>query len=165
MTNTYCTATTVLSEYPVFPQTSTVQRYTETTALISSKIPRAEAMINSYVGRRYSVPFVAGSVPPVIEQIAVDLSAYLALTAKFTRDNHNTNDWVELIGKDAKEQLELIRDRKIDLVDSSGTVLNERTSASRIVSSTQDYQPFADLDEQTEWKTANARISAIDRNG
>lgn len=159
----YCTADQVKSEYIIFPQTSTTQRYTETTALITAKIARADAMINSYVGRRYSVPFVA--VPPVIEQISVDLTAYLALTAKFTRDNHNTNDWVELIGKDCKEQLELIRDRKIDLVDSSGAVLTERTSASRIVSSTQDFQPFADLDEQTEWRVPTDRLNAIDRNG
>lgn len=159
----YCTASQTIAEYPVFPQTTTVQRFTETSALISSKIPRAEAMINSYVGRRYSVPFT--TVPPVIEQIAIDLTAYLALTAKFTRDNHNTNDWVELIGKDCKEQLELIRDRKIDLVDSTGAILTERTSASRIVSSTQDYQPFADLDEQTEWRVPTDRLNAIDRNG
>jgi phage gp36-like protein len=159
----YCTASQTIAEYPVFPQTTTVQRFTETSALISSKIPRAEAMINSYVGRRYSVPFT--TVPPVIEQIAIDLTAYLALTDKFTRDNHNTNDWVELIGKDCKEQLELIRDRKIDLVDSTGAILTERTSASRIVSSTQDYQPFADLDEQTEWHVPSGRLNAIDRNG
>jgi phage gp36-like protein len=159
----YCTASQTIAEYPVFPQTTTVQRFTETSALISSKIPRAEAMINSYVGRRYSVPFT--TVPPVIEQIAIDLTAYLALTAKFTRDNHNTNDWVELIGKDCKEQLELIRDRKIDLVDSTGAILTERTSASRIVSSTQDYQPFADVDSATSWRIPSGRLNAIDRNG
>lgn len=159
----YCTASTVISEYPIFPQSTGTARFTETSALISAKIPRADAMINSYVGRRYSVPF--SPVPPVIEQISVDLTAYLALTAKFTRDNHNTNDWVELIGKDCKEQLELIRDRKIDLVNTAGSIITERTSASRIVSSTQDYQPFADVDSQTSWATADARLSSIDRNG
>jgi len=165
MANVYCTSTSVIGEYPIFPQTSTVQRYTETTVLINAKIPRAEAMINSYVGRRYTIPFVAGSVPPVIEQIAVDLSAYLALTAKFTRDNHNTNDWVELIGKDCKEQLELIRDRKIDLVDSTGAVLAERTASTRIVSNTQDFQPFSDVDPVINWRVPTDRLNAIDRNG
>ena len=159
----YCTASQTISEYPIFPQTTTVQRFTETSALISAKIPRAEAMINSYVGRRYTVPFT--TVPPVIEQIAVDLSAYLALTAKFTRDNHNTNDWVELIGKDCKEQLELIRDRKIDLVDSTGSVLAERTASTRIVSNTQDFQPFSDVDPVINWRVPTDRLNAIDRNG
>ena len=159
----YCTASQTIAEYPVFPQTTTVQRFTETSALISAKIPRAEAMINSYVGRRYTVPFT--TVPPVIEQIAVDLTAYLALTAKFTRDNHNTNDWVELIGKDCKEQLELIRDRKIDLVDSTGAVLAERTASTRIVSNTQDFQPFSDVDPVINWRVPTDRLKAIDRNG
>lgn len=159
----YCTASTVISEFPIWPQTSTVARYSETSALISSKIARADATINSYVGRRYAVPFT--TVPPKIEEISVNLTCYYALIAKFTRDNHNTNDWVELMGKDAITQLELIRDRKVDLVNTSGAILTERTSASRIVSSTQDYQPFADLDSQTEWRVPTDRLNAIDRNG
>lgn len=159
----YCTATETISEFPIFPQTSAVQRFTETSALISAKIPRAEATINSYVGRRYSVPFT--TIPPKIAEIAVNLTAYYALVAKFSKDNHNTNDWVELLGKDAISELELIRDRKIDLVDSTGAVLPERTSGSRVVSNTQNYQPFADVDSPLNWKTAQDRLNAIDRNG
>lgn len=159
----YCTASETIAEFPIFPQTSTVQRFTETSALISAKIPRAEATINSYVGRRYSVPFT--TIPPKIAEIAVNLTAYYALVAKFSKDNHNTNDWVELLGKDAIAELVLIRDRKIDLVDTTGAVLAERTSGSRVVSNTQNYQPFADLDSQLDWKTADERLNTIDRNG
>ena len=162
---TYCTTTSVISEYPIFPQTTTVQRYTETSALISAKIPRAEATINSYVGRRYNVPFVAGSIPPKIEEIAINLSAYYTLLAKFTRDNHNENEWVVKLGEDVLEELGLIRDRKIDLVDSSGAVISERTASTRIKSNTQDYQPFADFDEIINWSVPNDRLNAIDRNG
>lgn len=159
----YCTATDCVAEFPIFPQTSTVARYTETVALITAKIPRADATIDSYVGRRYSIPF--SPVPPKIAEIAVNLTSYYALVAKFSRDNHNTNDWVELLGKDAITQLELIRDRKVDLVNSSGSILTERTSASRIVSSTQDFQPFADVDSATSWRVPTGRLNAIDRNG
>lgn len=159
----YCTMTECCSEFPVFPQTTTVARYTETTALISAKIPRADATINSYVGRRYAVPFTV--TPPKINEIAVKLTSYYALTAKFTRDSHNTNDWVELLGEEAIKDLELIRDRKMDLVDSSGAVISDRTASTRIVSSTQDYQPFADVDSVTSWNVPGSRITAIDRNG
>lgn len=159
----YCTASLTIAEFPIFPQTSTVQRYTETSALISAKIPRAEATINSYVGRRYNVPFT--TVPPKIEEIAINLSAYYTLVAKFTRDNHNENEWVVKLGEDTIKELELIRDRKIDLVDTSGAVLTERMAATRIVSSTQDYQPFADLDDITAWKVPTDRLNSIDRNG
>lgn len=159
----YCTASETIAEFPIFPQTSAVQRFTETSALISAKITRAEATINSYVGRRYAVPFT--TIPPKINEIAVNLTAYYALVAKFTKDNHNTNDWVEKLGKDAVDELTLIRDRKIDLVDSNGAVIAERTSGTRIVSNTQDYQPFSDVDPITSWKTADARLASIDRNG
>ena len=159
----YCTLTSVLGDYPIFPQTSTVQRYTETAAVITAKEDRADAMINSYIGRRYALPLA--STPPLINQIAIDLSAYLALVAKFTRDNHNTNDWVIKLGEDTLKQLVDIRDRKIDLVDSSGAVLAERTASTRITSNTEDYQAFADLDSQTSWAVPKSRLDAIDRNG
>lgn len=157
----YSTATTIVNEYSIFPQTTTVQRYTETTALITAKIPRADATIDSYCARRYSIPF--SPTPPKIGEISVKLSAYLALQAKFTRDSHNTNDWVELIGKEAMDDLKLIRDRKIDLVNTAGALLTENTADSRIVSSTEDYQPFADFDNETEWKVDSDRLDAIDR--
>lgn len=158
----YSTITSIIPEYPIFPQSTTIQRYTETANLITAKIPRADATIDSYCARRYSIPF--DPVPPKIVEISVKLSAYLALQAKFTRDSHNTNDWVELVGKEAITDLELIRDREIDLVNTAGALLTENTSDSRIVSSTEDYQPFADLDDETDWKTDTDRLNAIERN-
>ena len=159
----YSTATAIIAEFPIFPQTSTASAYTETSSLISSKIPRADATIDSYVGRRYSIPF--SPTPPKIQEISIRLSAYYALQAKFTRDNHNTNDWVEGVGEDAIRDLELIRDRKIDLVDEAGAVLTERTASTRITSNTEDYQPFADVDDIGSWNVSSARVGRIDRRG
>jgi len=157
----YCTVANVLPEYLIFPQTTTVSRYTETSALITAKIPRADATIDSYCARRYTIPF--DPVPPKITDISIKLSAYLALQSKFTRDSHNTNDWVELVGKEAISDLEMIRDREIDLVDTSGALLTEKQADSRVLSSTEDYQPFADMDTITSWVIDPDRISAIDR--
>jgi len=158
---TYITATTVIPEYIIFPQTSTVNRYTETSALISAKIPRAEAEIDSYCARRYAVPFT--TVPPRILEIDVKLTAYYTLQSKFTRDSHNTNEWVDKLYDQAIQDLKLIRDREIDLVDTSGTLLVEKTASSRVVSSTQDYQPWADVDTVTSWEVDSDRLNAIDR--
>jgi len=157
----YCTVANVLPEYLIFPQTTTVSRYTETSALITAKIPRADATIDSYCARRYTIPF--DPVPPKITDISIKLSAYLALQSKFTRDSHNTNDWVELVGKEAISDLEMIRDREIDLVDTSGALLTEKQADSRVLSSTEDYQPFADMDTITSWVIDPDRISAINR--
>ena len=124
-------------------------------------MPRADATIDSYCARRYTTPF--DPVPPKIVDISVKLSAYYALQSKFTRDSHNTNDWVELVGKEAISDLEMIRDREVDLVDTSGALLTEKQADSRVLSSTEDYQPFADMDTITSWVIDPDRISAINR--
>ena len=159
----YCTSTAVISEFLIFPQTTTASRYTETSALITAKIPRADATINSYIGRRYNIPF--SPVPPKVEEISIKLTAFYTLESKFSRDSHNTNDWVEILGKEAITDLELIRDRKIDLVDSTGSMISEKTASTRLASSTYDYQPFADLDDISSWDIPTDRLDAIDRNG
>jgi len=157
----YCTAAIVIPEYLIFPQTTTVQRYTETSALITAKIPRADATIDSYCARRYTTPF--DPVPPKIIDISVKLSTYYALQSKFTRDSHNTNDWVQLVGEEAIKDLEMIRDRDIDLVNTAGALLTEKQADSRILSSTEDYQPFADVDTVTSWAVDTDRLNTIDR--
>ena len=158
---TYSTATVIVPEFLIFPQTSTVQRYTETSALITAKVPRADATIDSYCARRYTTPF--SPTPPKIEEISIKLSAYYALISKFTRDSHNTNDWVEKLGEEATADLEMIRDRKVDLVNTAGALLTEKQADSRIISSTEDYQPFADVDTVTSWVVDTDRLNSIDR--
>lgn len=156
---TYCTNTAVIAEFPTFPQTTSVSRYTETASLITEKIDRAESVINGYLGRRYTVPFAA--TPPMVETICINLTAHYTLKAKFTRDSHNTSEWVEKLKEDAINDLELIRDRKIDLVNTSGTVISDKNATSRVKSNTEDYWPTPDLDTVTSWSISSSRLDDI----
>lgn len=161
---TYATYTAILIDYPALPQTTTTSRWTETLALLSTSIDAAEADINSAIGRRYAVPFAAGSVPPKLKKLTIDLAAYYTFRAKYMRDSHNVSDWVKELKDEVDEELKLIRESDIDLVDTAGSVITERTALTRIISNTQDYQPFFDLDEPTDWAVPSARLDAIDRD-
>ena len=161
---TYASTTGILIDYPALPQTSTTSRYQETLNILSTSIDAAEADINSALGRRYDVPWAAGSVPPKIKKLTIDLAAYYTFRAKYMRDSHNVSDWVKELKDEVAEELKLLREGEVDLVDTTGSVLTERTSETRIVSDTQTYQPFFDLDEPTEWAVPSARLTAIDRD-
>ena len=158
---TYTDPTTVVSEFPIFPQTTSVSRYTETVSLISEKIDRSESVINSYIARRYSVPFPTGAVPPMIETITINLAAYYTLQAKFTKDSHNTNEWVIDLYDKAIKDLELIRNRDIDLVNTAGAIIADKTADSRITSNTENYAPAPDLDPVTSWSISSSRLDDI----
>jgi len=155
----YTTNTSVILEFPIFPQTSTVSRYTETSLLITEKIDRAESIINGYLGRRYTVPF--SPVPPVVETMSINLAAHYTFVAKFSSDSHNTNDWVTDLKVDVMTQLEDYRDRKMDIVNTDGAVLPEKNADSRVVSNTQSYYPTPDLDTVTSWEIDPDRLDDI----
>lgn len=156
----YTTNTTVISEFPVLPQTTTVSRYTETASLITDKINNAESIINGYLGRRYTVPF--SPVPPVVKTMAINLSAHYTFVAKFSSDSHNTNDWVTDLKIDVMAQLEDYRDRKMDIVNTAGTIIAEKNADSRVISNTQGYAPTADLDTVTSWSISSSRLDDIE---
>lgn len=161
---TYATVTTILTNYPALPQTSTTSRYQETLNILSNSIDHAEADINASIAKRYSVPFTAGSVPPLITQLTGDLAAYYTFRAKYMRDSHNVSDWVKELKDEVDEKIKMIVDGDLDLVDTAGSLITERTENTKIVSNTMNYQPFFDVDSATSWRTAPDRLDAINRD-
>ena len=159
----YSTYTSILLILPGLPQTSTAEGYTETVSIIQSHQSRADSIIDSKCARRYSVPFA--TTPTLIQTISEDLTSYFAYRSFFTQDNQNKNEYYEEIAKNALELLEEIRAGKIDLVDSSGNVVDERaTTDSELIDTSTDYQSFFDIDSTTSWGFNSDEIDSVGDN-
>lgn len=159
----YCSATTVLGLFPGLPQTSTVAGYSSTVALISSHITRADSIIDGKCARRYDVPFsdTSTSTPPLIQTLSQDLSAYYTYRSKFTGDGANKFEYLDTLMQIALETLNQIQESKMDVVGVAGAVVSEISSSSKIYSSTENYTPAFDVDDEFNWKIDPNRINAI----
>ncbi len=149
----YSTNTTILSLYPGLPQTTTVgQAYSQTISIINSHITRADNIINGKLSIRYAVPFT--TVPPLIQTISEDITSYFVYRSFFTQDNQNKSDYLVELLEHAKETLDEIRDGKIDLIYTTGVIVDERSSTTSEIldSTTKNKQTFFDIDTSTSWK-------------
>jgi|TARA_R100000501_G_C2629924_1_gene124917 hypothetical protein len=143
----YATSTSLKQRYPGFPQSST-----SFDTVLGDNITRAEGVINSTLARRYDLPFTSATIPPIIITIAEDLSAGYTYRTSFMRDSHNTSEWQVNLVDNSMDMLMDIRNRKLDLVDTSGNLIGERSSRDRIKSNVQEYTPIFGLDTATSWQ-------------
>ena len=149
----YSTATSILVILPGLPQTTTVTpAYTNTIAIISRHITRADNIINGKIAARYKITDLLTSVPPLLQTIAEDITAYYTYRSLFSGDNQNANEWTDKF-MEAMKTLDEIHKGDIDLVDSTGALIEEwQSSTSTFVdSTTKDYQSVFDMDETLDW--------------
>ncbi len=86
---------------------------------VEARINKAEDVINSKIGGRYTVPFASGSVPGVITAFAEDIACYFVMRTLFTNDSQNKNEWIEDF-RSALSSLNAIRDGKQVVLDDNG---------------------------------------------
>ena len=110
----YTTVTAIYNTH-IYNLTSSVVDATT----VSYFIDDAESTIDGYVAKQYSLPF--GSVPPLINKLAKDLSACYVLQYLYSQENQNVNDWVEVLCENTTGLLEQVRDDGVRLVYEGGT--------------------------------------------
>ncbi|MFH8039047.1 MAG: phage protein Gp36 family protein [Candidatus Aenigmatarchaeota archaeon] len=108
---------------------------------ISEFIQDAENVINSYLSTKYSVPF--SEVPPLVETMTKNLSAYLIMRTLYSQEGKNENEWVESFKKFVDEMLDKILKNEITL----GTEQTQDT----ILCNTTDYEPIFNLNDEKNW--------------
>lgn len=123
---------------------------TATTAIITAHIQRADALIDGKCARRYEVPFAATSTstPPLIKSLSEDITAFYSYRSLFTRDNVNRLEYLDDFYASAMATLQEIQDGKLDLVDTSGNVISETSSDARVYSTTENFTPIFDVDDE-----------------
>lgn len=143
----YSSATSILLIIPGLAETSTV------TDLVSRHIARADAIIDSKITRRYATPI--SPTPPLLGSLSEDIASYYTYRSFYRQDNANRTEQLAELADMAFKTLDEIRDGKLDLVDSSGSQIGERTAEASIGildSTTKDYQPFFDVDDELNHK-------------
>ena len=157
----YSTYTAILTILPSLPQTASSNGYSACAAVISKHLNRAGGIIDAKLSKRYTVPVTDSC--PIIDAISEDITAYYVCRTYYTQDNHNKLESLAELRDLALEQLEAIRKGEMDLVDSSGNVIAERSTGahSLVDSNTKDYQPFFDVDKDTDWHFDSDLLDSI----
>lgn len=140
-THEYTDAADIKRLIPDIEQSSNFDSDSEIDAYISE----AEALVNSKLSARYSVPF-SETIPPIIKYITGRVTVYNILLTEYTQDAINDSAWVEQY-KDALDMLTRIADGESNLVDSEG---NDLISGSTIETYHGDYTPIFGLDDYLE---------------
>jgi len=127
------------------------------TAIFSRHIDRAEAVINGYIASRYALPL--SPVPPAIRTIAEDIACYNYIRAVYVQDGERENNYLQAF-KDGIDMLKDIQKGDIQLSNTDGSLVTP-LSSSRYKSSTEDYTPIFDLDDDKNWDLGSTRADDI----
>lgn len=145
----YATTTSFPDLLVNFLKGNTSSSDTAGVAVLTRHINRAEGVVNSYVGARYSLPFT--TVPPIIITITEDLTSYYAIRGTHFQDSGDQkNSYVDEF-KTSMKMLEEIRDGKVKLALTNGSLVSVATG-DRFQSSSENYTPVFGMDDPEDWK-------------
>ena len=153
----YATTTSISVKLPNFLDGNTTTSDSIGSSTFSVYMDKAEAIVNSAVGKKYSLPFT--TVPPIIRDISFEIAAYYTIRAFSSRDWPNRNEMLDDF-KTAFEMLEKIRTGDIVLADTSGSLIAQLSGL--VKSNTSNYYPIFDVDTDTAWKVDDNRASDIE---
>jgi phage gp36-like protein len=152
----YATTTSFPQLLPYILQGNSVSDATGV-AIIAAHITRAEGVVKAYVANRYSLPFAV--VPPILRTLSEDLASYYTIRASYVQDGERKNEFLPSY-KDAMSMLEQIRDGKMPLALTDGSMVSQNAN-SRYKSSTEQYSPIFNLDSEEAWDADPDQISDI----
>ena len=134
-----------------------------TTSLCTELISDADAEINKYLSKRYDVSaFTSTSLPPIIETWAKRLTTGYMYQEMARGGKDGLAHGQSLIDPVLKN-LEMIADRKADLIGSDGTPVEESANGSfELKSSTTNYTPTFNEDEPISWATDQDKLDDIE---
>lgn len=136
-----------------------------TTSLASKCITWAENEVNKYLSKRYDISSstfqTTTSIPPIVtdwtEQIAEG-----RLHQKMSRGGPESLERGQKIIDSVIDNLELIADYKGHLLDSSGSIITDKSNTSyRVLENTSDYATTFDEDSPLDWEVDPDKIDDI----
>ncbi len=136
---------------------------TATTLLVDKCITHGENEVNKYLSKRYDVSdFTTTSMPPLVTSLTETLAEgyYYQKTARGGKDALAQG---KALIDQAQGNLQMIADRKLDLLGSDGQPLEEFANSSfQILSSTSNYSPT--FNEDDAWATDQDKLDDIEDN-
>lgn len=139
---------------------------TATTALVSACIDDAEAEVNKYLSRRYSLASfqtTTAAIPPIMRAITVKLSeGYL-----WQRNSRGAKESLargNSLEKGALLNLKDITEYQANLVDTAGALIldDANNSAYRVLCNTSGYEPTFNEGPSLDWGVDQDKIDDIE---
>lgn len=129
------------------------------TSVFSSFIDKGETHFNAVAAKHYTLPFTAGSIPPLAREISFDLAAYWTLRAFGTRDWPNR---LELLDdyKQVFDELKLLEAGEVKLTLTDGSIISQAVT-SLISSNREGQDPIFDVDTATAWQVDQDRLDDL----
>lgn len=136
---------------------------TATTSLMSKMITHAENEVNKYISKRYDVGnFTTTSMPPLLTSITETLAEGYYFLRNSRGGGKDSVAYGNLLIKEAKENLLLLANRKLDLLDTNSDPVAEFADASyKIKSSTTNYATTINEDDELLWKINQSKLDDI----
>jgi hypothetical protein len=133
-----------------------------TTALADKMITHAENEINKYISKRYDISSFQVSVPPLVTSLCETLAeGYMHW--RMSRGGKDSMARGKEMIKEVQSNLLLIQGYKADILDSSGSIIDDMSTTSfRIQSSTVDYHNTFNEDDPVNWGVDLEKLLAIE---
>ncbi len=135
---------------------------TLTTALCTKMITHAENEVNKFLSKRYDLATFASDVPPIVESLAETLAeGYMYMRS--SRGGKESLSRGQAMVKMALDNLKLIADYKLDVIGDDGLPIPDsvNNTAFRVLSSTTDYSPTFNEDNELNWGVDNQKLNDI----
>lgn len=138
--------------------------FTGLTAQASEFIDEAEAEANKYLAVRYDIggsPFLTSTtIPPAVTNICKWLAIGYLYEAN-SRGSKEAYQRADRYIKKATKNLEDLRDYKAELVDISGDIVEDKSDNLQILSSSSDYAPTFNEDDELNWGVDSTKLDDI----
>ena len=122
------------------------------TATIASLIDRRERMIESYLGRRYAVPFTQSSI---LTKIGEDMVTFDIYNLLLNKDSGFVEQEIVQANYDLAEgMLEDLRSGKAVVIDNDGNIVPERNTSNKVYTNVADYVPTFDVGDYLQWRVS-----------
>lgn len=154
---TYATVANVLALMPSIGSATSI-----TSASIAQYLNDAEAEINGKVVQRYTLPF--SSTPPLLTTLETRMATADLLTlramAQFNASDQKGNTFFDRL-KEARKTLDAIAGGFVQLVDSAGALIAERTDVLEVWSNNQNFNPTMTEAHVTQMPQDSSKIDTI----
>lgn len=123
----------------------------------------ADSIIDLKLSKRYSVPFGTASIPPAVESMSTTLSAWDSLRSLFSGEIPSN---MQQIKDEYDRVMVLLDDIQKGVLDiptgTDGSLVGEAGASTKYWSSTMDYTPTFDVDDELQWNVDTDRLDDIE---
>lgn len=140
---------------------------TATTALLSETLLDAEAEVNKYLSKRYDIATLIADPPPIVEAWVKNLTVGY-MYQHMSRGGKDGMSRGKMYINQVLENLKRVAEYKSDLTTEAGAILSDLSNTGYAIrSTTTDYVPTANEDDQINWDVDQNKLDDIasDRDG